>query len=213
VQKLLKHRVSLGIVKYPNAAKYLVENYERLQGRVFEKKKFTHHGKGWYEYHRPRDPQIMLGHPRILSPTLIREVRFVVDDIGYLSDHACLMIQPTKKTQRAWEDFEGKMNKVAGRKLTEKELLQYCLAFMNSNYAQQRLVTGHRPTPKGSYTITEAYMKEIPIPVPPDKKTVTKIIDLVDGLESDAFSLTKKEEEKEMEERIQGLVDDVLANA
>src|SRR5258708_35952290 len=104
------------------------------------------------------------------------------------------------------------MNKVAGRKLTEKELLQYCLAFMNSNYAQQRLVTGHRPTPKGSYTITEAYMKEIPIPVPPDKRAVNKIIDLVDGLESDDFSLTKKEEEKEMEERIQGLVDDAIAN-
>ncbi len=213
VQRLLRHRVSLGIVKYPNAAKYLVENYERLQGRVFEKKKFTQLGKRWYEYHRPRNPQIMLGQPRILSPTLIREVRFVVDDTGYLSDHACLMIQPTKKTQRAWEDFEEKMNKVAGEKLTEKELLQYCLAFMNSNYAQQRLVTGHRPTPKGSYAITEAYMKEIPIPVPSDKKTVKKIIDLVNELSSSGFSLGKEEEVKEIEERIQGLVDGVLAES
>src|ERR1019366_8784835 len=37
VQKLLKHRVSLGMVKYPKAAKYLLENYERLQSRVFKK--------------------------------------------------------------------------------------------------------------------------------------------------------------------------------
>src|SRR5208282_5973409 len=213
VQKLLKHRISLGIVKYPNAAKYLVENYERLQGRVFEKKKFTHLGKRWYEYHRPRDPQIMLRQPRILSPTLIRKVRFVVDDTGYLSDHACLMIQPTKKTQRAWQDFEQKMNKAAGTKLTEKELLQYCLAFMNSAYAQKQLVTGHRPTPKGSYNITEAYMKEIPIPVPSDKKTVKKIIDLVEGLENDSFALTNKEEVTTMEERIQDIVGAVLAEA
>ncbi len=213
VQKLLKHRVSLGIVKYPNAAKYLLENYERLQARVFEKKKFTEHGKRWYEYHRPRDPQIMLGKSRILSPRLIRQVRFVVDDTGYLSDDACLMIQPTKKTQRAWEDFEEKMNKAARRKLTEKELLQYCLAFMNSNYAQQRLVTGHRPSPKGSYIITEAYMKEIPIPVPSGKKTVGKIVDLVESLGDDRFNLTNKDEVKKMEERIQDLVDGVLAGA
>lgn len=211
VQKLLKHRVSLGIVKHPNAAKYLLENYERLQGRVFKKKNIRKFNRRWYEYLWPRNPQIMLNEPRILSPTLIREVRFVVDDTGYLSDHACLMIQPTKKTQRAWEDFEQKMNKVAGTKLTEKELLQYCLAFMNSTYAQQRLVTGHRPTPKGSYAITEAYMKEIPVPVPSDKKMVKDIIDLVNGLDSDGFGLTKEDEVEEKEERIQALVDATLA--
>lgn len=213
VQKLLKHRVSLGIVKYPNAARYLLQNYERLQGRVFEQKKFTERRKRWYEYHRPRDPEIMLSKPRILSPTLIREVRFVVDDTGYLSDHACLMIQPTKKTQRAWDDFQEKMSKVMGRKLTKKELLQYCLAFMNSNYAQKRLVTGHRPTPKGSYQITEAYMKEIPIPVPSDKKTVKKIIDLVDDLEAKEFSLSMKDRLQETEEQLQTLVDEALAAA
>ncbi|MGB9074730.1 MAG: N-6 DNA methylase [Terriglobales bacterium] len=211
VQKLLKHRVSLGIVKYPNAAKYLVENYERLQGRVFEKKKFTDLGKRWYEYHRPRDPQIMLRQLRILSPTLIRKVRFVVDDTGYLSDHACLMIQPTKKTQRAWQDFEQKMNKVVGTKLSEKELLQYCLAFMNSDYAQQRLVTGHRPTPKGSYAITEAYMKEIPIPVPSDKKTLRQIIDSVDALGGENLKPAKKDAVEAMELQIQAHVDGVLA--
>lgn len=149
----------------------------------------------------------------MLSPTLIRQVRFAFDGTGYLSDHACLMIQPTRKTQRAWQDFEERMDKAAGQKLKEKELLQYCLAFMNSNYAQQRLVTGHRPSPKGSYNITEAYMKEIPIPVPSDKKTAKRIIDLVEGLGSDAFSLTNKEEVKKIEERIQGLVDGVLAEA
>jgi hypothetical protein len=211
VQRLLKHRISLGIVKYPQAATYLIEHYERLQGRVFEKKKFTALGKRWYEYHRPRNIQLMLGKPRILSPTLIREVRFVLDDLGYLSDHACLMIQPTKKTEQAWDDFEARMNKARGAKLTKKELLQYCLAFLNSTYAQQRLVTGHRPTPKGSYAITEAYMKEIPIPALASGATVRKIIGLVAELEDEDFKLSAKGAFEEKEQKLQELIDGVLA--
>jgi hypothetical protein len=211
VKQLLKHRISLGIVRFPRCAEYLVESYERLHGRVFEKKKFTDLGKCWYEYHRPRDPQIMLGKPRILSPTLMREVRFIVDSVGYLSDHACLMIQPTKKKMRAWEDLHEQLNQLAGRNLARKELLQYCLAFMNSRYAQERLVTGHRPTPKGSYAITEAYLAEIPIPVPSHKKDVIKIIELVKGLERSVFELASSDEMSAMEDRLQTLVDETLA--
>ena len=209
VQRLLKHRVALGIVKYPHAAKYLLENYERLQGRVFKKKNIRDFNRRWYEYLWRRDPQVMLGKPRILSPTLMREVRFVLDETGYLSDHACLMIQPTEKTQRAWSDFEEKMNDAIGRKLTGKELLQYCLAFLNSTYAQQRLVTGHRPTPKGSYAITEAYAKEIPIPVV-KKKAIERIIELVDELEKTP-DLSKKDGKSESEEQLQLVVDEALA--
>jgi hypothetical protein len=180
---LLKHRVSLGLIQYPAAAKYLAANYDRLRGRVFKKKNIRKFNRRWYKYLWPRDPGIMLAKPRILSPTLIGKTRFVVDDTGYLSDHACLMIQPTKKTSRTWQEFVKKMNTTAGETLGKKELLQYCIAFMNSNYAQQRLVTGHRPTPKGSYAITEAYMRELPIPAPADKRTVQNIIKLVSELE------------------------------
>src|SRR5438309_6521127 len=120
----------------------------------------------------------MLDKPRLLSPTLIRTVRFVYDNNGYLSDHACLMLQPTKKTSQLWRDFADAMRDSLGAKLSKGELLQYCLAFLNSRYAQNRLVTGHRPTPKGSYTITEAYLKEIPIPVPKGKKEIRSVLDL-----------------------------------
>ena len=211
VKQLLKHRIALGIVRFPRCAEYLVKSYERLHGRVFEKKKFTDLGKRWYEYHRPRDPQLMLGKPRIISPTLMREVRFIVDSVGYLSDHACLMIQPTKKKIRAWEDLHNQLNKLAGKDLTRKELLQYCLAFMNSRYAQERLVTGHRPTPKGSYAITEAYLGEIPIPVPTQKKAVIKIIELVKDLERSVFKLASSNEMRAMEDKLQTLVDETLA--
>src|ERR1035437_4064872 len=103
------------------------------------------------------------------------------------------------------------MNKVAGSRLTEKELLQYCIAFMNSTYAQQRLVTGHRPTPKGSFAITEAYMREVPIPAASSKKTVKRIIELVNGLDLKVFKLTEEGEVKRTEERLQELVDEALA--
>ena len=99
VKDLLRHRVGLGIVKYPKAAAFLVEQYERLHGRVFEKKKFTDMGKRWYEYHRPRNPQIMLGKPRILSPTLVRQVRFVVFDAP--SGSGCFE-QRLQRGRRAW---------------------------------------------------------------------------------------------------------------
>ena len=62
-----------------------------------------------------------------------------------------------------------------------EDVLKYCLAFLNSDYAQNRFVTGHRPTPKGSYTMSEAVLREIPIP-PPDARTAATIINLVTQL-------------------------------
>ena len=54
VERLLKHRIALGLVEHPATAAYLVRDYEELEGRVFEKKRFangTKAGKHWYEYH------------------------------------------------------------------------------------------------------------------------------------------------------------------
>ncbi len=210
VKELLKHRVSLGIVKYPKAAAYLVEHYDTLEGRIFEKKKFTDHGKRWYEYHRPRDARIMLAKPRILSPTLIRSVRFVLDSTGYLSDHACLMIQPTKKTNRAWGEFRKAMQKTLGGQVSQEDLLRYSLAFLNSNYAQRRLTTGHRPTPKGSYTITEEYLKEIPIPTPTNKKCAKAIIDLVEKLEDRKSVLSDLRKRQALENKLEVRIEQAL---
>lgn len=181
VVELLKHRVGLGIVEFPEVAQYLSQHYERLEGRVFEKKRFTHMGKRWYEYHRPRDPALMLTTTRIVSPTLVREVRFALDQVGYLSDHACLFIQPTSGTRRRWSAFEKELAKVLGRSPSRVDSLKYCLAFLNSEYAQERLVTGRRPTPKGSYPVTSSFLREIPIP-PPNRRSAADIIDLVTKL-------------------------------
>ncbi|MBZ5615902.1 MAG: N-6 DNA methylase [Acidobacteriia bacterium] len=210
VAKLLKHRTMLGLVKYPRAAEYLIQHYDRLEQRVFEKKRFTATGKRWYEYHRPRDVRIMLRKPRILSPTLLKQIRFAVDDVGYLSDHACLMIQPTEKTAKKWRDFQREIKTVLGRAPKAVELLQYCTAFLNSSYAQHRLTTGHRPRPGEVYSVTEAFLKEVPIPVPSKKHTIAKIIEAVVELGSNSLTLTSGDEIETIEKSLQALVDDAL---
>jgi hypothetical protein len=80
VSKLLKHRIALKLVNYPSCAKYLVQNYERLQGRRFKGQNIRDFNRRWYEYLWPRDASIMLAQPRILSPTLLLRgrVRFVL---------------------------------------------------------------------------------------------------------------------------------------
>lgn len=207
---LLKHRSSLGLIRYPAAARYLVHHYSELQTRVFKKKNIRQFNRRWYEYIWPREPGLMLRHPRILSPRLVRKVRWVLDDYGYLSDDACIIVQPTDKTSRAWGDFSELMTKAVGKMLSMKQLLQYCLAFLNSQYAQERLLTGHRPTPKGSYAITEAYLKEIPIPKPYDSHTTKRIMSLVDKLEGREFSLTDKREVEVLETKLEAAMADAL---
>jgi type I restriction-modification system DNA methylase subunit len=181
VGELLKHRVALGLVKYPVAAAYLTQHYEQLEGRVFEKKRFTHMGKRWYEYHRPRDPELMLSKMRIVSPTLMKRVRFSLDTVGYLSDHACLYLQPTRKTFAGYSQIRKRLTKALGRRASPEDVLKYCLAFLNSDYAQERLVTGHRPRPGEVYSMTEAVLREIPIPSP-NKKAARPILRLVTRL-------------------------------
>jgi hypothetical protein len=197
VADLLKHRIALGIVPYPNTARYLVEHYERLEGRVFEKKRFTDMGKRWYKYHRPRDPAIMLGENRILSPTLVQQVRFAPDTVGYLSDHACLFLQPTVKTVAEWSKLHEQIAETFGHRISDEDALKYCLAFLNSDYAQKRLVTGHRPRPGEVYAVSESFLNEIPVPPPPDRKTLITINSLVDKLttETDQDKVSRLEAE------------------
>lgn len=192
-------------------AEYLVENYDRLEHRVFKKKNIRKFNRRWYEYLWPRDVRVMLRKPRILSPTLLKRIRFAVDNVGFLSDHACLMIQPTVKTAKKWREFAQEMKKVLGRTTRSAELLQYCTAFLNSGYAQQRLTVGHRPRPGEVYSITEAFLNEIPIPVASKKNVVTNIIDSVDELGRNAFTLTGGDETEALEKTLQALVDDALA--
>jgi hypothetical protein len=205
VVKLLQHRVALGLIQYSHTALYLIEHYERLFNRVFEKKRFTESGKGWYEYHRSRDAKIVLDNVRILSPTLIRTARFVLDTKGHLSDHACLFLQPTNKTQREWSSLSKQLKACLGRDVTRRELLTYCLCFLNSTVATQALTEGRQPTPMGSYQITEQSLKEVPIAPPVGKKTVSEMLRLATQI-IEAKEPFAAEQITEKEAKINGIV-------
>lgn len=95
-----------------------------------------------------------------------------------------------------------------GREAGLDETLLYCLAFLNSPYTQDRLVSGRRPTPRGFYQISEEFLKEIPVALPRDKKEGESIMAsvrrLIDG--------PSPEEETKEEARLFKIVTGILTN-
>lgn len=180
--EILEHRISLGLVRYPQVARYLVQQYTRLEGRIFKKRRLEAFGRRWYEYLWPRDFKLLLGHDRIVSPRLAREVRFALDTEGFLADDACQYLLPTGKTAKGREELRHSLSRLLGREVSLVEVLQYCLAFLNSPFAQETLVSGRRPTPKGSYQISEEYLKEIPVVVSSERAAVEEILECVKRL-------------------------------
>jgi hypothetical protein len=204
VGDLLRHRSALGLVKYPRVADYLARHYETLEGRIFEKRNIRAWGKLWYEFHRPRDPEVMLGQPKILSPRLTKQVRFALDVEGIIPQDSCICLVPTKKTHPAWDKLCDQLAKVLGRPVVDEKALKYCLAFLNSAYAQERLVTGHRPRPGEVYAMTESVLREIPIP-PPDKSAAA-ILGLVERLVAGADEKEVARLEREMGKVVDGII-------
>ena len=198
IGKILAHRIGNGGVKFPNTAKYLSASYDLLSGRVFKKKNVREFNRQWYEYLWPRDPKLVLGAvPRIISPRLIKAVRFSLDSEGYLSDDGCQFLFPKYGSTSGIESFSRELSGAFGRDSTREETILYCLAFLNSPYAQERLVSGRLPTPKGFYQVGEEFLKEIPVALPADRKTGEQIIAsvkrLVEGMDS---GKVEKEEAK-----------------
>ncbi|MBM3333502.1 N-6 DNA methylase [Candidatus Sumerlaeota bacterium] len=205
VPDLLRHRVALSLVRYPIVAAYLIGNYERLEGRIFKQRSIRDFNRRWYECLWPRDPDFVLSKKRIVSPTLMKHVRFSLDKMGFLSDHACLFLRPSRKTAVGYSSIRGQLAAAIGRRVFLDDVLKYCLAFLNSDYAQQRLTTGHRPTPKGFYAVTEEFLREIPIP-PPKKRAAPRILDLVAQL------IAAKDDEKvtHLERELANIVNAIL---
>ncbi len=203
---ILEHRIALDLVKYPQAARYLVDNYVRLEGRIFEKQPLTHRGKRWYEYHRPRDIKQLLTGDRILSPRLTRKVCFSIDSRGFLADDACQYLIPSAKLSKPREELRLALSRVMERPILENELLQYCLAFLNSHFAQQALAR-RKPTPKGSYQISKQYLSELPVVLPTNREDAETILDTVGQL----VRGVRPRERPALEARLETIVSRVLA--
>jgi len=203
-EALLKHRVSLGLVKYPKAASYLVQSYEQLEGRVMKKRNIRTFSREWYEYIWPRNPHVMMASPKILSPRLTSKVRFSLDTDGLIPQDSCVCLAPTQKTKRNWQVLQQQLTKVLEREATDTDGYYYCLAFLNSADAQRRMVAGHRPTPKGSYAITEKFLTEVPIPPPRDKAELDSLLALVMEL------TTSTKDQHSTERKLDEIVADML---
>jgi hypothetical protein len=124
-----------------------------------------------------------------------------LDDIGYLSDDACLYLQPTSSTSVEYMDLRRKLREAVARDVSLEDVLKYCLAFLNSERANERLLSGRRPTPKGFYQVTEACLREVPIPMPA-KRTAKRILELVTRL----TSTDRASEIEQLEEELGKLV-------
>jgi hypothetical protein len=208
VPELLKHRQSLGLVAYPSVASYLVRHYEQLEGRVLEKKNIRQYNKQWYEYHRPRDPEVMLSKGKIITPRLIRKgkVRFALDIGGIIPQDSCICLSSKSKTDISYSLLHKQLSDVLGSRVSREEVLKYCLAFLNSEFSQTQLIAGQRPTPKGFYAITEKSLRRVPIPPPCERNTTKTIIDHVTKL----IGSKEDAESRELEKNLEALVNTCL---
>jgi hypothetical protein len=168
---------------------------------MFEKRNIREYNKRWYEYHRPRNPEVMLSKKKIVTPRLFRrgEIRFALDRRGIIPQDSCICLSPTPATAKKYNLLRNQISEVLGMSVSNDEVLKYCLAFLNSKFAESQLIAGQRPTPKGFYNVTEKGIRRVPIPPPQERNETQGIIDLVTQLivSEDCESASKHEEDLE----------------
>ena len=157
----LERRIAQGLVSYPNVARYLLSHYQRLQSRTFEHQNIREFGKMWYEYHRPRGVEVVSQVPRLVSPSLIRDIRFALDTKGFLSDDAAIFLVVTKDTGKAHAELRRKLASATGTPESDEDVQLYLLAQLNSDYALEVMKRGRNPTPKGYYPVNESFLDEV----------------------------------------------------
>ena len=177
IKSILNHRIALGLIRYPNVATYLAQYYQQLRSRAFEGKLIEQYNKMWYEYHRPRTPELV-SKPKIVSPRLTKVARFALDTHGYLPRDSVVAFIPKRDSLSKLKEVLGK---VLSREVTEEEVLMYLLAFLNSKYVDQ-LLSEKISKKRGGYVIINETLLQsicIPIPVENHRKTVERLLDLV----------------------------------
>jgi len=180
--ELLDYRRSESLIHYPGLARFLVSQYERLESRVLKKRNIRSFNRAWYEFIWPRDPALMTTAPKLISPRLCRETRFALDTFGIVPQDSCVCLVP-RSSDREWAGLMNALSESLGGSATTVDGLQYCLAFLNSEYATSRLREG-QPTPKGSFTITDSFLSRVGVPLP--GKWSRELVDTVRGLHESA---------------------------
>jgi hypothetical protein len=182
IKRLFEHRRdALGLVKYPKAAEYLLKFYEQLSGRMFKKRNVRDFGRTWYEFIWPRDAEVIFGKPKIISPRLTPHLRFALDQEGIGIQDSCVCLAVSDKTRQAYDEFRGRLSNLLGREVKMPTVLRYLLAFLNSSYAQELLVTGHRPRPGDVFQVSDELLEELSVPVCRTRAELHQLLDAVDA--------------------------------
>ncbi|HSP15105.1 MAG TPA: N-6 DNA methylase [Thermoanaerobaculia bacterium] len=183
LSELLNHRISLGLVRFPATAKYLVGRYSVLESRTFKKKNIRTFNRRWYEYIWPRDAAAMLGGPKLLTPRLVKDgidASMVGPDV--VPQDSCIWLVASKRSAKAYNMLAAQLSSALGEAATAVSVYAYCAAFLNASDAYVRLTSGQIPTPKGFYAVTEKHLAKVPIP-PPKQGTARSIVETVLKLE------------------------------
>ena len=182
IKRLFEHRRdALELVRYPKAGEYLLRSYEQLSTRRFKKRNVRDFGRAWYEFIWPRDPEVIFGTPKIISPRLAPRVRFALDQDGIGVQDSCVCLAVSGNTRQAFDEFRGRLSNLLGREVRMPTVLRYLLAFLNSSYAQELLTTGHRPRPGDVFQVSDDLLEELSVPVCKTRLELQLLLDAVDA--------------------------------
>jgi hypothetical protein len=184
LERLINHRTAVYSLLLQNTARYLVQHYEDLSERTFKGRNIRTFGRQWYEYIWPRTPQLMLSRNKIVTPRLVRTAEFAWDSAGYLPQDSLITLgtPETGDRKKTYEDFKAQLVEAVGTAVTPMDIRKYCLGFLNSDVGVFVITAGRTKTPKGSYTVNEEVLDQVPIPVPKNKAVFRSVLDAVDAL-------------------------------
>jgi hypothetical protein len=150
----LNYRTAKNLVQFPNVANYLTKYYDKLEQREFEGKRLSQYNKAWYEYHRPRTPEL-ISKPKIVCKRVMKEPAFALDEKGYLPRDSVISMIPKKKM----DELRSNLEKVLHGKIITVQVLKYVLAFLNSELFQEAL-SQRRSKKRGGYPIVDERLLE-----------------------------------------------------
>ena len=181
-REILEHRIANGLVKFPNAATYLVQHFDQLAARTFEDRTLREYNKKWYEYHRPRTPTVTR-RPKIVGPRLVKTARFALDNIGFLPRDSVIVMAPK---QRGFDELKKALTETLSTECSDADVLRYILAFLNSATFNNLLEEKISKKRGGYPIIDERLLRRVAIPVPTGARKV--IVKKLLGLVKDATS-------------------------
>lgn len=165
--RLIARRIADGECPFPNAARYLVANYERLAGRRNKGRAIQDFGRRWYEFLWHRDPSIMLANPKIVARRYAQWPTYALDEQGVIPSDKCVALwRPSAGAGGQMGRLTEALGSALARKVDEREVLVFALSFLNSSASAFLLRVGRKPTAKGSWTVSEDAIAWIPMAVP-----------------------------------------------